>query len=364
MQRSILFTTPVGILSYGVAIPALSILHSEISSSSTASNMVLQKSVPELDQDTATLATQAAFQACTRFEHTALLLNQDMSRSSISSLFIGSESHPYAVKPTGTIVSAALGLSEYMSMANLEFACKAGTQALQIGLQYVSSSGGCSLAIGSDTAQSQPGDALEFTAGAGAAAFILGSEPANSIARVHGTCSYATDTPDFWRRNTESYPQHAGRFTGQPAYFKHSIASATQLLSDMKLVPSDVTYCVFHTPNGVFPQNVARTLGFTKEQLLPSLVVSSIGNTYSAASLLALSAVLDEAKPGDTILLTSYGSGAGSDSFFLEIPSKLRTQKKVLQYMKTWKDTGVKQLSAQMQAISYSQYRLHMDQHV
>ena len=39
--------------------------------------------------------------------------------------------------------------------------------------------------------------------------------------------------------------------------------------------------------------------------------------------MLGLSAVLDEAKAGEKILVTSYGSGAGSDSFELTVTDKI-----------------------------------------
>ena len=93
--------------------------------------------------------------------------------------------------------------------------------------------------------------------------------------------------------------------------------------------PSNYDYVIFHQPNGKFPVRVAQRLGFTKEQLLPGLIVSYIGNTYSASSLLGLCAVLDIAKPGQRIFLTSYGSGAGSDSFDIKITkhiSKIKTK--------------------------------------
>ena len=67
----------------------------------------------------------------------------------------------------------------------------------------------------------------------------------------------------------------------------------------------------------------AQNLGFTREQIAPGFVVSRIGNCYSGSSPLGLSRVLDAAKPGERILLTSYGSGAGSDSFIFTVTDKI-----------------------------------------
>jgi len=340
-------TKPVGIVSYGAYLPAHIILATDIEraqgkekSGAPQSLGVSQKTVPDIDEDTITLATAAAARAVERW---------DGSINEIGALFVGSESHPYAVKPTGTTVKEALGLSDSLALADLQFACKAGTQSLQIGLSYVlSGMAKVALAIGADTAQSRPGDILEFTAGAGSAAFLLGNE--NILVKVLATTSVATDTPDFWRRPGQNYPEHAGRFSGEPAYFAHVSRATQQLLQETKLKPKDIDWCVFHTPNAKFPQAVAQQLGFTPEQLAPSLVVKKIGNTYAAASLLALSAVLDHAQAGQKILVTSYGSGSGSDSFLLETTPLL--VKKRAQW-----SSFIKDFIAQMQGVSYETYR-------
>ncbi|EQD31276.1 hydroxymethylglutaryl-CoA synthase, partial [mine drainage metagenome] len=79
------------------------------------------------------------------------------------------------------------------------------------------------MAIGSDTSQGAPGDVLEYSASAGGTAMILGNE--NVIAEINHTLSVTSDTPDFWRREGEPYPTHGERFTGEPAYFKHTISA-------------------------------------------------------------------------------------------------------------------------------------------
>ncbi|NCN87759.1 MAG: hydroxymethylglutaryl-CoA synthase [Candidatus Pacebacteria bacterium] len=341
----------VGITSYGVAIPNQIITTRIIEESQGKSGMkigkslgVTSKTVPARDEDTITLATDAGLNALSSFHRNKL---------EISNLFIGSESHPYAVKPSGTVVKDALGLSEDMALADLQFACKAGTQGLQIGFNYLLSGfSDYSLAIGADTAQAKPGDALEFTAGAGAAAYILGKE--DTIADLKATISIATDTPDFWRRAGQSYPEHAGRFSGEPAYFYHIITAAKKIMNETSLLAEDFAYCVFHTPNGKFPRLAAKKLGFTPEQLEPSLVVDTIGNTYAGAVSLALSAVLDKAKPKEKILVVSYGSGAGSDAFVFE------TTDLITEYNKGRKGKIRDQIKL-LKEVDYQEYRSVMD---
>ena len=188
------------------------------------------------------------------------------------------------------------------------------------------------LGIGADTSQGAPGDALEYTASAGAAAFIMGKK--NLLASCEYTHSYMTDTPDFWRREHQFYPQHGGRFTGEPAYFKHITNCANIVMEKASLKPADFKYAVFHQPNGKFPQKVGKMLGFTAEQFNQGLLCPKIGNTYSGSSPLGLTAILDVAQPGDLILMVSYGSGAGSDGFIWKVTDRIDSVRDKTE--KTW----------------------------
>jgi hydroxymethylglutaryl-CoA synthase len=307
----------VGIVGYGAYVPRYRLPASEVARVWTdgyGGTPIQEKAVAGLDEDTATMSIEAARNALAR---------AGVEPTQIRAVWVGSESHPYAVKPTSTIVAEAIGAVPATQAADWQFACKAGTETIQAALGFVGSGmANYALGIGADTAQGRPGDALEYTAGAGAAAFLIGPA-AESLAVFEGTHSYVTDTPDFWRRPYQHYPSHGERFTGEPAYFHHIESATRNLLEQMGRTAADYRYVVFHQPNVKFPQRVGETLGFRREQIATGLLVGRIGNTYAASALLGLTAILDEAQPGDHILLVSFGSGAGSDVFSLVATERL-----------------------------------------
>lgn len=336
-----------GIVSYGAYIPRFRLETEEIASvwGKKASDVirsvkVREKSVAGYDEDAVTMAYEAA---------DAALKSSSFLPSDIDVIFVGSESHPYAVNPTSTIVAEMLGVGHDYIASDFEFACKAATTAM-ISIIGLIKSGVVKngMAIGSDTAQAKPHDILEYTASSSAASFLLGGEKDGLVASLIETSSYTSDVPDFWRRDGVRFPSHGGRFTGEPAYYAHVESAAKKLFSKTDLSPSNFKYCIFHMPNGKFPRVVSKRLGFTKEQLEPSLVVDEIGNSYSASSLLGLIRVLDEAKPGDLVFMVSYGSGAGSDGMIFQVEEGVKKRKS--------KPSLLDQLKKNKKYISYVDY--------
>jgi hydroxymethylglutaryl-CoA synthase len=314
--------TEAGIVSYGVYVPRYRITPVEIGkvwgvdgSAMGRGLNIHRKSVPGPDEDTITISTEALRVALARGK---------IDPQEIGALYVGSESHPYAVKPTASVVAHAVGATPNLTAADFEFACKAGTAAIQTCLGLVRSGMiRYGVAIGTDTSQGAPGDALEYSASAGGAALVIGSE--RVIAVIRHTLSYTTDTPDFWRREGQRYPSHGGRFTGEPAYFRHVMECAKNIFVRAGTTPKDYAHVVFHQPNGKFPRRVGTQLGFTDEQMQYGLVTPFIGNTYSGAALIGLANVLDHAKAGERVLMVGYGSGAGSDAFDLEVTDALES---------------------------------------
>lgn len=304
-------TLDTGIVGYGVYIPQYRIPAAEIRriwKEGQGGVPITEKAVPGPDEDTMTIGLEAARNALAR---------AGINPKEIGAVWVGSESHPYAVKPTSTIIAEAIGATPATLGGDWQFACKAGSETVQAGIGMVGSGMvRYALGIGADTAQGRPGDALEYTAAAGGAAYIIGRAE-ESLAQIEATYSHVTDTPDFWRRPTTHYPSHGQRFTGEPAYFEHVNAAARMMMSELGRSAKDYNYVVLHQPNKKFPERQAKLLGFEREQWVTGLLSPVIGNTYAGASLVGLTAVLDIAQPGDKILCVSFGSGAGSDAFSL-----------------------------------------------
>jgi hydroxymethylglutaryl-CoA synthase len=327
---------PVGIIGWGAYLPQYRIKVETIATlwgtyleRYTEGLGVEEKAVAGPDEDTTTIAIEAAQNAIKRAQ---------IEPTEIGAVLTGSESPPYAVKPTGCTVAEVIGATPNILAADLEFACKAGTEAIQFCMGLVSSGMiKYGMAIGADVAQSSPGDDLEYAAAAGGAAFIIGKLDGKAAASINASFSYVTDTPDFWRRSEQPYPKHGGVFTGQ-AYFHHIINAGKQLMNDLGMKPQDFQHAIFHQPNGKFPEKAARDLGFTSEQIRVGMLVNTIGNTYSGCIPLGLSAVLENAKPGDNILVVSYGSGAGSDAFHIVVQDAIEEKRELAPTVKDYMD--------------------------
>jgi hydroxymethylglutaryl-CoA synthase len=321
-----MYETP-GIVGYGVYIPRFRIKEGN-----------MERSVPFIDEDSITAAVEAGKLA---------LIHSGVDSTLVGKVYVGSESNPYAVKPIASKVAQVLKLGEEdedvqgVDAVDTEFACKAATSMFKDAaslVNYPKSNIQYAMVIGTDNSQAAPRDCpggeLDLFVGFGACAYIFGKN--DVIAEVEGWYSCTSDTPDFWRRDGEPYPMHGGRFTGEPAYFKHIRKAAKKLMERLNLKVEDVNYFVAHQPNVQFPMKVAKDLGFREEQYLPSIQVAKFGNTYSGSSPLGLASVLDIAKPNERILIVSYGSGAGSDAYSLittnQILEKRKRQKLTVKY--------------------------------
>jgi len=260
---------------------------------------VKTKRLAGADEDSLTLAVEAILPGIKDWQ------------DKIGAVYFGSESPPYAVKPAVTLLVNFLGLQPMVFGADLEFACRAGIEAVVAGANFVKAHQQAALAIGSDVAQAKAGDVLEFTASAGAGAWILSPHQTAGCLRLVTALAYTSDTPDFWRPEAGHYPAHGGRFTGQPAYFHHLKTVFDRLCQATGWQAADFAKVAIHAPNLKFPQKLAQQIGFTNQQIKP-LWVDEGGNPYTASVMIQAAIKAKGLKAGQKLLILSFGSGAGA----------------------------------------------------
>jgi len=246
----------------------------------------------------------------------ARLVLTNEEKQQLGVVFCRPETRPYAVKAMSASVVGLNGLNPSVFAVDLEFACKAGVTAMAAGFAFIKAglvdSG---LVIASDMPKVLATDALANFVAPGASALLLGRE--NVIAEIVDLVSFVTDTPDFWRKQDQDSPEHAGRFTVGCGYEPHLEIVCQQMLVKHSLSVSDFDFVVMHQPNADTPLRLARKLGFTNNQIESGLVFAKTGNAFTATVFLGLKAVLAQALAGAKILLLSYGSGSGSEAVYL-----------------------------------------------
>src|SRR2546428_6766588 len=292
--------------------------------------LLREKAVAGHTEDTMTIATEAAENA---------IRMAGISPGEIGGVTAGSESKPYAVGTIARHVASFVGVGENTFIADLEGACNSGMQGVGfIDAEIRSDRIRYGLAIGSDVAQAKRGDPLEYSAGAGAGAFVLGKT--DVIATIEDIAPYSSLFMDFWRREGTAVPSHFGRTTVE-AYKSHVIGAIANLFRkhpDLSL--SEFDAITFHQPSGYLPMktcaaltedkipyvednSIAERMRLTEQdiekKIKPWLKVLDTGNTYAASTLISLASVFDNSKPGDQVLAVSYGSGAYSNATWFEV---------------------------------------------
>lgn len=344
----------VGIVGYGVYVPWERIRSEEVVKEREKGRKDLRqflekvryglhlnyKSVADTTEDTITIAAEAA--------ENSLHMAQ-VKPLEIGSVAVGSESKPYAVGTIARHVASFLGIGENVFIADLEGACNSGMQGVSyIEAQIRTGRIKYGLAIGADVAQAPKGDPLEYAAGAGAGAFVIGKS--DVIATIEDVAPYSSLFMDFWRREESPVPRHFGRTTVE-AYQKHVIGAIEGILRrnpDMTL--RDFDQITFHQPSGYLPLKTCQSLcqasnefddpsiteriRLTPEDIerkvKPWLRVMDTGNTYAASTLIAVASILDRAEPGDNILAVSYGSGAYANATWLQVQDGIEQKRELV----------------------------------
>lgn len=277
-----------------------------------------ERAVLFFNEDTNTLATESSRNA---------LKHAGLDGKQIGALYLGTGTNPWASNPSSTLIAESIGTTPDVMCADLQFSGKSGTSAIQVCSALTESD--CveyGMAIGADTLNRhvQPGELYEYVASAGSASFILGKE--GTIAKILGFQSYVSSLCDWFRLEGDRYIKSGSSDVPdaiQIGLQEHIVAAVGKLNKKLGLMPQDYTYAVFQQPYGYVPFELGTTLDFKVDQVALGAISEQIGDCGAASSLLGLANVLDLAKPGDRVLLASYGFGAGSDAFSFEVTSAI-----------------------------------------
>jgi 2-acetylphloroglucinol acetyltransferase len=322
----------VGIVSYGAYIPrrriaveeTLRIWNNTLLSIMKEQLLVSERVVLSPDEDTITMAVEAGRQALDRW---------GQPYQNIGGLFLGTCTNPYDSRPASTVLVEALGDNRRIHCADIQFSTKSGSSALHIARAMVLSGAANNImALGSDTMNrhTAPGTFQEYVASSAAAAFILGSEPDQIIAEVGPFNTVVSDLSDSFRLDGERYIRSGGLSTLESGVglFKHVSQAVTEYFKEYGYTAKDFDFVVFQQPVGVVPVALCFRLGFSMDQVIPGLIAYEIGDIGSASALVSLALTLDQARPGQKILLASHGFGTGADVTMLTVTENISQFKK------------------------------------
>jgi 3-hydroxy-3-methylglutaryl CoA synthase/uncharacterized OB-fold protein len=294
----------VGITSYGAYIPRY-----RLGKETAGWGLPIEKPVANFDEDSITMAVAAGMDCV-----------DGGDREAVDSLLFATTTSPYIEKQGAAMVAAAVDLRRDIVTNDVTNSLRAGTQALRAALDSVAAGSAKRVMVtAADCRTGTPGSEFFQTSGDGAGALMIGDE--GVIANVIDSYSVSDELMDYWRAEGDTTVRTwEDRFILQTGYLSILPEAVNGLLKKVNLTPKDVNRAVYYGPNPRRHTEMARILGLDASQVQDPLF-GRMGNTGAAYALMLLIAALEEAKPGEKILLASYGDGA--DAYLLETTDQI-----------------------------------------
>jgi hydroxymethylglutaryl-CoA synthase len=285
-----------GITSFGAYIPMYRLDREEIGRVWRTRGTGGEKAVAGYDEDTVTMAVAAA-RDCLRKRTTQP-----------GGLYLATTTAPYKEKQHAAIIGAVLDLDRRALTVDITNSLRAGTTALRTALDAVKAESATErMVVASDCRMGAPKGRFEQLVGDGAAAVTVGSH--DPVAEIEASFSLHSDFTDVWRAEGDTFLKTGeGRFIEEVGYMPIMQEAISKLMKTRGLTPKDFARIVFYAHDPRQHADLARKLGFEASQVQDPLF-TKIGNAGTAAVLLMLVAALEEAEPGQRILLAGYGDG-------------------------------------------------------
>ncbi|MFQ5825814.1 MAG: OB-fold domain-containing protein [Dehalococcoidia bacterium] len=253
----------------------------------------------------------------------------------VGGVYFASTSPPYQRKQSASILATAADLGQEIFTADFTDSVRAGTSALRAALDAVKAGSARQvLVVASDRCIPAPASEQEMTFGDGAAALLIGED--DVAVSIAGSYTITSEFMDLWKRDREDtyYRTWEDRFITTHGYTELTQKAVSGLMKKYELGAKDFTRAVFYGPDPRSHAGLARSLGFDAKTQVADPLFTTVGNTGAALSLMMLIGALEEAKPGDRILLANYGDGA--DAYILEVQEgieKLRGKRGIKKHL-------------------------------
>jgi hydroxymethylglutaryl-CoA synthase len=301
----------VGIKSISVHIPFIMLPRELISKAWGSRSLGGQKSVANYDEDSITMAVEAA---------SGCLNSQD--RQEMDSIFFCSTTSPYKEKQSSTTVATATDLKTDILACDFANSIRAGSLGLRLAINSVKSGAAKNvMVVASDCRIGYPQSEDEQLFGDGAAAVVVGEE--DPIATIEYCNSLTNEITDIWRTEKDQFVRSwESRWVLTDGYTKTMSEIISGMMKEKNFKPDSFSKVVLYAPDQRTHRTLAQSLKFDIKEQLQDPLISSVGNTGTASIFLMLAAAFEDSKPGDKILLVSYGDGA--DIFILKVTDKIK----------------------------------------
>jgi 3-hydroxy-3-methylglutaryl CoA synthase len=221
------------------------------------------------------------------------------------SLVLASTTLPFADRDNAAVVTEALDLPEVINTLDVSSSQRAGTAALANALGAAS---GSSLVIATECRETRPASPLEMQTGHGAAAVLIG-EGKKMLARCLGASAVSRDLVDHYRSRSGRFDYTLeDRWVRDEGFFKIIPGTVEKLLEKLGVKADSIDNVVVPAPARV-AKRLCKILDLDDAGLADDLA-AQCGHTGAAHPLLLLSAALEQATPGQKILLVGFGQGA------------------------------------------------------
>lgn len=298
-----------GIVSFGAYIPLNRFSRDKLAQIWGKRVLKGERAVTNFDEDSVTMAVAAVLDCM-----------GGMEPKGIKGLFFATTTSPFLERQAASLIANAGGMSREVRTADFTGSLRAGTTAFASALDAVShDSAGNVMVVASDCRLGAPGSELEQLIGDGAAALAVGNQ--GVLASVEASHFVAEDMLDVWRNAGDRFVRvWEPGFTGM-GYTTVMKAAISELMKKYEAKPNQFSKVVFNAPNPRLHSELGASLGFDVKAQVQDPLFLTMGNTGTASALMMVVAALEQAKPGDRILLANYGHGC--DAFVLRVTDEI-----------------------------------------